>query len=588
MGLKDDLTFHLGITMAGAVSAGAYSAGFMDYVFEALNLWEAQKKKIEEKLKEGQPLSKYEKAVPLHDVSIDVLGGASAGGMVSVISALSSFSGVEPVRTPCDVPTGNILYDSWVLMDDGPNGLNTFEKMLLTDDLEGQSEGTPSLLNTSPIDKIADKVFDSFKKRNDSSERPSFISEDLRVLVTLCSLRGIPVELNFENFISAHFPYSPGHRMNEHRIVAHFKLKYDPKKDKDVFLEFNPYEQGSKELLKLCTKGTGAFPIGLAPRHFKGKISNKYIENCILRSLPIKDRRTIKIHLDEDFFDFTNVDGGTINNEPYSEVLQTLEEMNPPYNSKLPMFGTIMIDPFPNFYNQDTAKATGGWSSTNIYQETIWQIIPKLYTTLREQVRVKHSGRFFNDYFRLLVFPLKWEKRGVLKNHPPLSCAALGGFGGFLDIEFRKHDFFLGRDNARNFLRAYLMLEYDTNDLHPLFKELPKEALKVFQRKVNGNTYFPIIPDLNFIEDKESGDTNPYKYTIDSFPQLKESYFKAIEPSIGKRVKSIIVFEIDTRLRKKWLLRKGLGLIKGYIANRITGSVIKSMKKELKKRKMIE
>ena len=123
------------------------------------------------------------------------------------------------------------------------------------------------------------------------------------------------------------------------------------------------------------------------------------------------------------------------------------------------MFGTIMIDPFPNFYNQDTAKAKGGWSSANIYQKTIWQIIPKLYTTLREQVRVKHSGRFFNDYFRLLVFPLKWEKRGVLKNHPPLSCAALGGFGGFLDIEFRKHDFFLGRDNARNFLRAYLMLE---------------------------------------------------------------------------------------------------------------------------------
>ena len=162
---KDDITFHLGITMAGAVSAGAYSAGFMDYVFEALKLWEAQKKKIKEKHKEGQPLSKYEKAVPLHEVCIDVLGGASAGGMVSVISALSSFSGIEPVRTPCDVPTGNILYDSWVLMDDASNGLNTFEKMLLTDDLEGQSEGTTSLLNTSPIDKIADKVFVADLKR---------------------------------------------------------------------------------------------------------------------------------------------------------------------------------------------------------------------------------------------------------------------------------------------------------------------------------------------------------------------------------------------------------------------------------------
>ncbi|MBW8242508.1 hypothetical protein K1F50_06815 [Muricauda oceani] len=587
MGSKDDITFHLGITMAGAVSAGAYSAGFMDYVFEALNLWEAQKKKIVEKHNEGQPLSKYEKAVPLHEVCIDVLGGASAGGMVSVISALSSFSGIEPVRTPCDVPTGNILYDSWVLMDDDQNGLNTFEKMLLTDDFEGQSEGTPSLLNTSPIDKIADKVFDSFEKSNDSSGRPSFISEDLRVLVTLCSLRGIPVELNFENFTSAHFPYSPGHRMNEHRIVAHFKLKYDQKKDKDVFLEFNPYEQGSKELLKLCTKGTGAFPIGLAPRHFKGKISDKYIENCILRSLPIKDRKTIKIHLDEDFFDFTNVDGGTINNEPYSEVLHTLEEMNPPYNSKLPMFGTIMIDPFPNFYNQDTAKATGGWSSTNIYQKTIWQIIPKLYTTLREQVRVKHSGRFFNDYFRLLVFPLKWEKRGVLKNHPPLSCAALGGFGGFLDVEFRKHDFFLGRNNARNLLRTYLMLEYDPNNLHPLFKNLSKEAFEMFRLKKNGKTYCPIIPDLNLIDDKESRETNPYNYTIDDFPKLKPTYFNKIKPSIKKRVNKMIAKEAFSKFKNKPLRRFGLFIIRGYLSRKITTYVIDRMKADFQVRKMI-
>jgi hypothetical protein len=585
--MKDKNTFHLGITMAGAVSAGAYSAGFMDYLFEALELWEEQKIIIHKKLRDNLPLNDFEKKIPLHNVCIDVLGGASAGGMVGVISALSAFSKMEPVKEPSDERTGNILYDSWVLLDDGPNGVSTFEKMLHTNDFENDKDGIPSLLNTRPIDNIADSVFNGFLQEGGKGQWPSYLSEDLRVLVTLCSLRGIPVELDFENFTSAHFPHSPGHRMNEHRIVAHFKLKYDDLKDKDVFLKFDPFEEGSRELLKLCTKATGAFPIWLAPQHFKEKLSGEYIENCILRSLPIEERDAVKIHLEEEYFDFTDVDGGTINNEPYSEVVQTLEEMNPPYNSKLPMFGTIMIDPFPNFYNQDESIEVKDIFSSSKYQKTIWEVASRLYSTLREQVRFKHSGSFYRDYFRLLVFPIKWEQKGMLKNHPPLSCASLGGFGGFLDVEFRKHDFFLGRDNARNFLRAFLMLEYDTRDTHPLFEHLSSDSLNTFKRKIGERIYFPIIPDINYVWDKEAGDTNPFKYTVEEFPKLKKDYFELIEPSIRKRIKRMIAYEFNSRFQKKWLLRNGLGLIKGYIAKLITRSVVKIMKEDFRKRKMI-
>ncbi len=55
-------TFHLGITMAGAVSAGAYTAGFMDYILEALSAWEAAKKE-----NENNPNSRL--FVSAHDVS---------------------------------------------------------------------------------------------------------------------------------------------------------------------------------------------------------------------------------------------------------------------------------------------------------------------------------------------------------------------------------------------------------------------------------------------------------------------------------------------------------------------------------------
>ena len=103
-------TFHLGITMAGAVSAGAYTAGFMDYILEALSAWEAAKKEHE---------NKANSAIPNHNVIIDAIGGASAGGMVSMITTLALCAGnIKPVKEVSHTKTGNILYDSWVFLDD--------------------------------------------------------------------------------------------------------------------------------------------------------------------------------------------------------------------------------------------------------------------------------------------------------------------------------------------------------------------------------------------------------------------------------------------------------------------------------------
>lgn len=587
-------TFKLGITMAGAVSAGAYTAGFIDYLIEVLELWE-EKKQQNRTLGKDHP--DYDKRIPMHDVCIDAFGGASAGGMVGMITALSTFSKMPPVKEPSDVKTGNILYDSWVLLDDDVDpGITkkvaTFEKMLRTDDFDSHKDGIPSLLNSQPIDRIADKVFNELVPPDQKRPRPAYISEDLRVLLTLCSLRGVPFELNFKNFVSANFPYSPGHRMNEHMIIAHFKMKYDEAVDKDVYLKFDPYDADSRELLKLCTKATGAFPVGLAPRHFDGKLSTAYIKNGILRNLEIENKDAIEIKIDTANFDFTDIDGGTINNEPYSEVVQVLEEVNEPYNKELPMFGTIMVDPFPNFYNQDEAVPVKDIFSDKLFQKSIWDVIPKAYSTLREQVRVKHSGSFYKNYLRLLVFPVKWKGFGELSDHPPLSCAALGGFGGFFNIEFRKHDFFLGRNNARNFLRAYLMLEHDTNRLHPLFKDLTDEAFAMFKRTPRKNnperkSYVPIIPDLNLIEDRANDNTDPFTYTYEGFPKIQEAYFDTIKGPLKNRLKKMLTYEINNRFKKKRGLRFVLKLVRGNIAKRATKKIIQVIKDDFKERNMM-
>jgi len=38
--MADDRTFEIGFVMAGAISAGAYTAGVMDFIFEALDAYE--------------------------------------------------------------------------------------------------------------------------------------------------------------------------------------------------------------------------------------------------------------------------------------------------------------------------------------------------------------------------------------------------------------------------------------------------------------------------------------------------------------------------------------------------------------------
>jgi len=89
--MEKNKVFRIGIAMAGAVSAGAYTAGVMDYLLETLGTWEEAKKNIREKLAKGEPLTEEEKTIPLHDVVIDVFGGASAGGMTAAITSLALF-----------------------------------------------------------------------------------------------------------------------------------------------------------------------------------------------------------------------------------------------------------------------------------------------------------------------------------------------------------------------------------------------------------------------------------------------------------------------------------------------------------------
>jgi predicted acylesterase/phospholipase RssA len=92
--------FKIGINMAGAISAGAYTAGVLDFLTEALDEWYKAKSRGE--------------AVPQHDVSIEVLAGASAGGMCAAISAVMLQEDFEHIHDTTKCGTNNRFYESWV------------------------------------------------------------------------------------------------------------------------------------------------------------------------------------------------------------------------------------------------------------------------------------------------------------------------------------------------------------------------------------------------------------------------------------------------------------------------------------------
>ncbi|WP_143959473.1 patatin-like phospholipase domain-containing protein [Litoribacter populi] len=174
-------TISLGICMAGAVSAGAYTAGVMDYLLEALDKWEERK------------ISDPENT-PKHSVNIPVIGGASAGGMTGIITGSILEKSFNPVQglengSILDPQPHNKLYHSWVdMLED-----DMFSMMLDTSDIKHRK--IYSLLNSNFIQQIADRAIQLDADHPTISR--NYIADDLKLFVTLSNLQGFSYDMNF-------------------------------------------------------------------------------------------------------------------------------------------------------------------------------------------------------------------------------------------------------------------------------------------------------------------------------------------------------------------------------------------------------
>lgn len=295
--------FRVGICMAGAVSAGAYTAGVMDYLLEALQAYEA---------KRGQP------GFPSHKVEIPVIGGASAGGMTAIITAAGFQQGItplkEPLKSPMDTCDTNILYHSWVDLTDN----NMFAKMLKNDDIE--KDGVVSALNCSFIDEIAERTIQPKADQHFKwKSLPSFFPDKLKLFTTLSNLEGFTYNVSFRTVeTGGHRPYY----MQLHNDYACFELlKEGVTTSSKGWMRLDIKSGENTQQAMQAAMATGAFPVGL-----RSRIVSRTQET--VNNNPLFDEETRKaIAIDRDPYVTLNVDGGMINNEPFDKVREILTDI---------------------------------------------------------------------------------------------------------------------------------------------------------------------------------------------------------------------------------------------------------------------
>jgi hypothetical protein len=432
--------FKIAINMAGAISAGAYTAGVLDFMTEALDAWTQAKADGAE--------------VPQHNVTIEAFSGASAGGLCAALSAVLLQDDFEHVTGATKRGTTNRFYESWVNKTD-------IRELLTTRDLEREGP-LVSLLDSTLLDELA--VYGATRGATLTMPRP-YVSPDLTVFLSLTNLRGVLYSLN---------GLSPG-GVEETTSFFGDRIQFQTvRRDSTRPLAKAAYAldmtvpQGDFELLGNAAMATGAFPMFLAPRVLTRRHSDYTPPLWETHEARLKDDAApVKPSFPPgmaDPFETLNVDGGITNNDPYNYAYDYLAGLEPPRaDHQLERDpckadrAVVSIAPFPTMasyaVDYDPQQNAG-----------VLRVMARLFQALVSQSRfygesLSHLMRG-TTFSHFMVAPSDHELVEELQHeavhHKPipkaLQCALLAAFGGFFERGFRAHDYELGRRNCQKFL----------------------------------------------------------------------------------------------------------------------------------------
>jgi hypothetical protein len=452
--------FEIGLAMAGAISAGAYSGGVFDFLCEALTEWD--------RAKAGEIVDVDSDDVPRHNVCIKVMSGASAGALTGAVGLLALAKGVRPL-TPDILPKNRYtlpsLYDAWVAKVDlasPPDSKNP--DLLGLKDLEAVDPVTKkklpltSVLDASVLDWIAGEVMKAPPPKDAAPPPFNWLGKPLHLYMMVTNLRGIPYGI----------PFSSGgvienHVMQSHGDRVHFTVTdMGSGGGENAFTGEDPVD-GTFQLAAITPEtgeayisaglASSAFPIALAPRKIKAfaKLYEKRqwpsLDERIDPAWPAGYALDAKTQLN-----YMAPDGGIIDNEPFEYAhrgIMTDAKTPNDRGANSANKAVIMIDPFPEAPDFDTVPDERPLSLASIPG--------KLISALKNQARFKpdevRMALLPEIYSRFLIAPRMKDADRV--SSAALATGLLGGFGGFLDRSFREYDYQLGRRNCQRFLQEY-------------------------------------------------------------------------------------------------------------------------------------
>lgn len=440
----DDL-FEIGLVMGGTVSAGAYTAGVVDMLIEALDTWTVAKER-------GLP------GVPPHRVQIKITTGASGGGVCAAILAKAlayTFPHLTPTSSQADWAR-NPFYKVWVETLD-------IHPMLSTSD--HPAGGLMSLLNGAPIDQGKEAIlgFSSTDPWPFAGPVRPYVANPFPVIFTLGNLRGVPYEMDFGEGKGIDFSrYADyvrygcdvGHVGHSGYTPLNLALARPDETFVDTPDRWEDFGQSA------CA--TGAFPLGFPPRDLVMPMENYAWRVAVLpgdnagdpsKVVPLvpawaRMREAGASSLGASY-PFVCVDGGTFNNEPLQLARTALagQVARNPRDGSLAHRAIVLIDPLI-----DTQPGPGAFSG-------LFSLAGSLVGGLVGQNRYGTADlQLLADpdcYSRFMITPMQ---SGREIGDRSIAGAACGAFAGFLCQSFRQHDFMLGRANCWEFLRNEFVL----------------------------------------------------------------------------------------------------------------------------------